>query len=89
MKVKIVDKKDDVKEMTIGKLAQESFVGVQVGSLKAMLHDWGPEVAFVFMPDSGVCGKWTTRSRCIREAMIQGQLHVFDTARELYLWMAE
>ncbi len=89
MKVKIVDKKEDVKEMTIEELAQERFVGVEIRSLKAMLYDWGGKFAFIIMPNSGVCRKWDTRLKCIKEGKKQGQLHVFDTAHELYLWMAE
>ena len=94
MKVKIVDKKDDVKEMTIEELAGRRFVGVEsVGHGKFLLVHTAYGWSFV-NPDFNSCylgtSKEDTSVKRIMEVMDSGRcFHTFDSARELYLWMAK
>ena len=94
MQIKIVDKKEDVKEMTIEELAGKRYIGLRGGSLKYILvsigYDGGYRFRFVnpdytldiVGPKKVVLKKYITGGT-------HGEGHVFDTARELYLWMAE
>jgi hypothetical protein len=91
MKVKIVDKKEDVKEMTIEELAEREFIGLRGGSLKYMLAKVGRGM-YRF-----VCAAYRLdfegpKTEVLRQYVKNGEHnegHTFDTARELYLWMAE
>ncbi len=90
MKVKIVDEKEDVKEMTIEELAKKTFIGLRGGSVKYILVKLDGRWRFVspiydlsvMGPKKEVLKKYITNSN-------HGEGHCFDTARELYLWMAE
>ena len=92
MKVKIVDEKEDVKEMTIEELSSNPYVGMSWNGIKHQLiksHNgkWG-----LFAYDGGLCG-WSSCSITKLDAIKVTKSdyyawYVFDTARELYLWMA-
>jgi len=93
MKVRIVDKKETVKEMTIGELVE---AGVFVGALsstsgKYFLQRFRPNKWAWTSCNDLYCwanGEHETKQRAI-ECAFYHELHAFDTPRELYLWMAE
>lgn len=95
MKVKIVDKKDGVKEMTFEELAEEEFIGGVWGGKKGMINTCsGYRTDYNFHWTTVGCkGGVSWRSYKTKREMLQEnsleELHVFDTAKELYLWMAE
>lgn len=89
MKVKIVDKKEDVKEMMIEELVKQKFIGLDTGGHKYLsVPVWGgwelvrPEYYF----GSGKHSKIDKLKQVYNSSF---SFHVFDTARELYLWMAK
>ena len=92
MKVEIVDKKeDDVKEMTIEELEQRRFIGLEVNGSKYFKYtsiSMGIS-NFINALGQGATGWKRPYTSCLESANLKGQLHVFDNARELYLWMAE
>lgn len=92
MKVKIVDKKEDVKEMTIEELVKESFVGaLSSTSGKYFLQRFRPGTWAWTSCNDLYCwanGEHATKQRAI-ECAFYHELHIFDSARKLYLWMAE
>ena len=93
MKVKIVDKKEDVKEMTIEELANRDFVGVIFkGSDKYLLASIIERHAFISPTYYLGSGDKQSDREAIREMAERGkdiEFSIFDTARDLYLWMAE
>lgn len=94
MKVKIVDQKDDVKEMTIEELSRKAFVGAEWNNKKFSLEDAG--IGWAFASRFYTCG-FLGGSPCSKREKIQEiadyhspvKFHYFKDARELYLWMAE
>ena len=99
MKVKIVDKKEDVKEMTTEELAEMRFVGVKCGGLGKFLmakicHQYvfiNPGyLSFGYLGD----GEMMKKKDLLKDTECSGrEFYVFDNhkdpAKELYLWMAE
>ncbi len=91
MKVRIVDKKEDAKEMTIEELAQREFIGLRGGSVKYMLVKVGRGM-YRFVCSSFQLDFEGPKTEVLRAYVRNGvhnKGHVFDTAKELYLWMAE
>ena len=96
MRVRIVDKTDDVKEMTIEELAGREFVGVEIGvGTKYMLSPYGGGWAFLgptYYLGSG-SRQNLSKADAIREMYARTgagyRLYRFNTAKELYLWMAK
>ncbi len=92
MKVKIVDKKDDVKEMTIEELARREWIGLRGGSVKYILVDLGGNQGYQFVGPRYCLDVKEPKAAVLKEYITGGshsEGHVFDSARELYLWMAE
>jgi len=100
MKVKIVDKKEDVKEMTIEELAEKKFVGVVWGGNKVKFSLENVGAGWAFTSRRYCCG-FLGGSPCGKRNKIQEivnyrccvTFYTFDNEKEpakaLYLWMAE
>ncbi|KKM05494.1 hypothetical protein LCGC14_1753540 [marine sediment metagenome] len=92
MKVKIVDKKEVVKEMTIEELEQKKHVGFvskESPELKFMLVRPICEGYAFVTGNAERYGDIDGKFKILSKLMFKGTFHIFDTARELYLWMAE
>ncbi len=98
MKVKIVDKKEDVKEMTIEELAEDHHFGYQNRSgtgekyhLINIPYSGMTTKTYIFINsfDNGLSGWWEKLEDILLNAADRGQLFVFKTDKLLYLWMAE
>ncbi len=91
MQVKIVtEPKPEVKEMTVEELAGKEYIGMVVSNVKYMgVSKVMGYVAFV-RPEGNWCTN-VTKLGLLKEvsAATSLSLFVFDTAKELYLWMAE
>lgn len=96
MRVKIVDKKEDVMEMTIEELVERSWIGAVIGSQKYMAVSQGcgytkSRFQWAGPIRKGVCGNWSSYevlNEMLREDAVE-EIHAFGSAKELYLWMAE
>lgn len=91
MKVKIVDKKDDVKEMTIEEVLGFDFISTRSGGTgnKYALHLLNGRYYWLQPSNCHAYGEWSTKKLAINIANDKGFLCVFSTKKELYLWMAE
>ena len=91
MKVRIVGKREDVKEMTIEELIKHEYIGLLYGGKRLALECRGVVYSFYRVD----YGNWDRnsmgRSMLIRKAAQDENvsLYVFKTDKLLYLWMAE
>lgn len=97
MEVRIVAKKNDVKEMTVEELCDSGkFIGFERGTYKCMLVRTNQVFVFAFplvaKGDDTVNGCWSsdeTLYDLLKDNVDDGTYHVFDTDKELHKWMAE
>ena len=91
MKVEIIDSKDP-KRMTIKELANERFIGKCCSSgAKGFVTGIGSMFFFAYT-DALLGGRCDSKEECLRtgiEPKPFPEYHVFDTAKELFAWMAE
>ena len=90
MKVEIVDTKR--KQMTIQELAKEPFIGKLCSSgRRAFLTSCGPDFFFAYT-DTLLSSRSKSAEECIRMGVGPDpypEYYVFNTARELFKWIAE
>ena len=95
MEVKIVtEPKPEVKEMTVDGLQEEPYIGIRVSKNATV-----PNAKYMYLPVGNILSnadsQWMYHGskRRLVEAVITDdqvtEIHVFDTAQELYRWMAE
>lgn len=101
MKVRFVTTEQElVKDMTVNNLAKSSYVGFEVNGGRHMLcHGEMPDESFdgcvaeLMNPQKATASpsRFNARHHLIQQTMGtgRGHFHVFDTAKELLLWMAE
>ena len=88
MQVRIVEKKDDVKEMTVEELAACQYIGLQTRRGRRILATYSDVLwGFLSVPDDWCAASETKLIAIQKEAA--NKFHVFETAQELYKWMAE
>ena len=97
MQVTIVKKKTG-KEMTIEELAKcKLSIGLFASQRKYMLVTLADDMGFTFaesaLAHKGQCSTWATGralDKLLGRIADEGRtFHIFDTAKELYSWMAE